>query len=384
VIKNGGYDFEIAQFRRDGKYTDGRRPDNVEICQDFKSDASRRDFCFNAMAIDKEGNVIDHFDGTKDIKNKVVRTVGNPSDRFVEDKLRMMRAVRFSSKLDFEIEPETKKAIKKHKEEIKDISPERVKDELFKMASQSGDKFAKAILMLDEVGILDIIMPELSKLKDFPHSVTHHPEGNPWEHTIEALKKNKIMNPIVNMAILLHDIGKTTTYQRLEGKHTYYRHAKAGKEIVDNIAKRLKLSNKEKQAIMFSVLNHMKVKDAPKMKTSTILKMVSNEHWEVLKAVVYADSASRRHLFDKKRHEEAIELCEKIRKKWGEETTKKVVKIVDGNKVMELTGLKPGPKVGEIIKKVTEWALDNNVKNQKQIDKKIIELKVKNKLGING
>lgn len=375
LAKSGGFDFEIAQFRRDGKYKDGRRPDKVEICQSFQQDASRRDFCINAMAVDAQGNIIDYFDGQKDIKNKVIKTVGNPNDRFAEDHLRMMRAVRFASRLEFKIEPKTKKAIKQHKENIKDLAIERVKEELFKMANQSGDKFARAILMLDEVGILDIILPEVTKMKGFLHQPEHHPEGKDvWDHTIEALKKNKIMNPIVNIAILLHDIGKTTTYVKKDSKHTFHGHAAAGKELVDKIADRLKLSNKERQAILFAVVNHMKMHKALEMKTSKIVKLVSDENWEILKAVVYADKAARLHLFDRKRFQEVVKKCEDIKKKWGDKTVGKIVKIIDGQRVMELTKLRPSKTVGVIIKKVTEWALDNSVKSQTELDKKILEI----------
>lgn len=372
LIKEGGFSYEIAQFRQDGKYLDGRRPEDVKICQTFQQDASRRDFCINAMGIDKDGNIIDYFDGKKDIKNKVIRTVGNPSDRFAEDHLRMMRAVRFATRLNFKIEPETKKAIKQHKENIKDLAIERVKEELFKMANQSGDKFAKAILMLDDVGILDIILPEVTKMKGFLQQPEHHPEGKDvWDHTIEALKKNKVMNPIVNIAILLHDIGKTTTYVKKGKKHTFHGHAKAGKELVDTIADRLKLSNKERQAILFAVVNHMKVHRAIEMKPSKIVKLVADENWEILKAVSLAD---RLHLFDKKRFQDIIKKMEDIKKKWGEKTVGKVVKIIDGKRVMQLTKIRPGPQVGLIIRKVTEWALDNSVKSQTELDKKILEI----------
>jgi tRNA nucleotidyltransferase/poly(A) polymerase len=208
VVKHKGHTYEIAQFRQDGTYLDGRRPEEVTIIQDFKTDAGRRDFTMNAMAVDKDGNIIDYFDGQKDIKDKVIRTVGNPHDRFKEDNLRMLRAVRFSSKLGYDIHHETKEAIKSNKEGIKKVSGERIREELMKMAAQTGSKFADAIKTLDEVGILKIILPEIVKMKEYEHSAKNHPEGGVWEHTMEALRQNKITNPIVNLSILLHDVGK--------------------------------------------------------------------------------------------------------------------------------------------------------------------------------
>ena len=177
TIKHKDFDFEVAQFREDGVYLDGRRPESVKIVQNFKSDASRRDFTFNAMGINKDGVIIDHFECRKAINSKIVQTVGNPLDRFEEDRLRMLRVVRLANRFDFKIHNETKQAIKDKAYTITEISPERVRDELIKMASQSGDKFANAILLLDEIGILKIILPEIVKLKDFKHNIEHHPEG---------------------------------------------------------------------------------------------------------------------------------------------------------------------------------------------------------------
>lgn len=155
----------------------GRRPESVTIVMSFKDDASRRDFRFNAMGLDKEGNIIDYFDGQGDIKNKLIRTVGNPRDRFQEDYLRMLRISRFASKLGFDIDPEAKQAVKDLSFNIKDLAPERIKDEIFKAATQTGDKFAKYLVELDDVGILDIILPEITKLKVMVHPIKYHTEG---------------------------------------------------------------------------------------------------------------------------------------------------------------------------------------------------------------
>lgn len=177
VAEYKGESFEIAQFRKDGTYSDGRRPDKIEIVPDFKDDAARRDFTINAMGLDSEGNIIDYFDGMKDIKDKVLRTVGNPSERFGEDYLRMLRAIRFSSRLGFKLDDKTAKAIKDGSENINKIAGERIKKEFVKMAEQDGSKFADAIVELDNVGLLDKILPEIVKLKEFKHNVKFHPEG---------------------------------------------------------------------------------------------------------------------------------------------------------------------------------------------------------------
>jgi len=383
VVNQGGEQFEIAQFRSESDYSDGRHPDKVEIVSDFKTDAGRRDLTINAMAVDKDGNIIDHFNGKNAIFDKIIKTVGNPHERFKEDKLRMMRACRFSSKLCFNIDTDTKDAIIANKEGIKDISIERVKDELVKMASQSGDKFAQGILTLDEVGILDIILPELTKLKGFKETLKWHPEayenggtGSPFEHTMAALRKNKVADPIINLAILFHDIGKGVTHKlRSDGvRHSYFGHDKEGADIIKDIAKRLKLSNKERDSILFSAINHMKLFKGNEMKPSKIIKLVNDENWEVLKAVSYCDDSCRTGMFNKKTFDATISNMEKITKKWGDKVTSKVVKVIDGNHVMKLTGLRQGKELGDLIKKVTELVLDNGIKNQNDIDALIVKV----------
>lgn len=155
----------------------GRKPESIKITGSLIDDLSRRDFTINVLCIDKDGNIIDHFDGVKDIKNKVLKTVGDPVKRFGEDYLRIMRLGRFSAKLNMKIEPETAKAAKELSSYVSKLSPERIKDEIFKAAEFSGEKFAKYLVTLDEIGVLDVILPEISKMKKLPHNPKHHPEG---------------------------------------------------------------------------------------------------------------------------------------------------------------------------------------------------------------
>jgi len=383
VTKVDGFQIEIAVYRADGKYLDGRRPESVSFNVDLKGDMSRRDLTINAMAIDKDGNIIDHFEGQKAIKDKVIQTVGNPFDRFEEDRLRLMRSARFAGKFGFDIEPNTKKAMSQMAHKLKDLAPERIKDELFNMASASGAKFADTIRILDDTGILNVILPELMKLKDFKEMEDYHPEaytgsdrrkGTPFDHVMAALRKNQIADPLVNMGILLHDIGKGTTYANIDGKHTFHGHAEAAKDIIDTIAKRLKMSNKEKDALLFAAVNHMKIHIAYQMKPSKIIKLVNDENWEILKMVAYADAAARKGLFNQSEFDSLIDEMEAINKKWGEKITGTTIKIVDGNRVMTLTGLPSGKKVGMIIKKVTDEVLNKGIRSDKEIDDLIMKV----------
>lgn len=380
IVKQGGYDYEVATFRQDGTYLDGRRPESVQITAKFKEDVERRDFTINAMGINSKGEIIDYFDGKRDIKNKVLKTVGDPYKRFGEDYLRMMRLGRFAAKLDFEIDKETERASQKLAHNITGLSPERIRDELMKSASQSGDKFAKYIEILDKLKLLKFILPEIVNLKWYRENLQHHPEtrghgGSVFSHVMAALKKSDTKNPIKNLAILLHDVGKGVTLSHKEGLPKYFGHAKASIDLVNSIADRLKMSNKDRDALVFAVGNHMKFHNILKMKPSKIAKLVSDDNWEVLVAVGKADEYARGYMFKHAgEFEKIIDKAVKVKEKFGSKQVNKQIKLVDGKDVMRLTGLKPGPKVGEIITKVTSWIMDNSIEDKEEIEKKIIEL----------
>ncbi len=363
VIVYKGEDMEIAQFRSDGTYSDGRRPDSIKIEMSFEQDAERRDFTINSMAVDADGNIIDYFDGKKDVKNKVIRTVGDPNKRFSEDYLRMLRAVRFSSRMGFEMAPETLEAVKINAGYIKGIAVERVVKELMKMADQSGDKFADAILKLKESGLLKYILPEVLKMDEFEHHAEYHPEGNVWEHTLAALRVNKITDPIHNLAILLHDIGKIVTYKKEGDKITYLQHAKKGIDLIDMIADRLKLDTKTRQTLKFACEHHMKMHDFVKMSPSKIMKLVNDDNWGVLHNVSHCDDKCRLQLYDKKHWDAITDKIEKLSDKYKKESGKDPLKkIVNGQLVMKTRGIKPGKEVGVVINATMDWIINNGVK----------------------
>lgn len=179
VVNYKGGEYEIANFRMD-QYsgdTSGKGADTIKIAKDFKSDAARRDLTINSLGVDSKGKISDHFSGTKDLENKIIKAVGDPNVRFSEDFIRLLRTIRFSNRFDFKIDPETKKALQKNAHNIKKVSPERIAKELLKMAKEDGTKFANAILLMDEVGLLKHILPEVSNMKNFKHDPKHHPEG---------------------------------------------------------------------------------------------------------------------------------------------------------------------------------------------------------------
>jgi tRNA nucleotidyltransferase/poly(A) polymerase len=373
VVPYKGFQYEIATYRTDA-YDDlnkGKGADAVQLVKSFKDDAARRDFRINSLGINYKGEVIDHHGGLKDIENKVISSVGDPDLRFKEDEVRSLRGVRFASRFDFNISPETIEAMKKHAPEIAKVSSERINKELRKMASGTGKQFARAIEIMDEVGLLKYILPEIAKMHDFKHSEIHHPEGKRdkdgdptvFGHTIEALKTQPLKDDIINLSVLFHDLGKIETHSiDDEGFHRYLGHAMEADHIIDDIAKRLKFDNDTKKKIQFAAINHMKMHDLLKMSNNKIAQLMDNDAFDILVKVAEADAKARGKLFDKQGWQKIIDKIDEIAERFQDhKAIESIKKIVNGNLVMQLRNLKGGPEVGRIINKTVEWILDNGI-----------------------
>ncbi len=369
VVNYKGSSYEIANFRKDGQYSDGRRPDSVEIIDSFKEDSMRRDFTINGLGMDVDGNIIDYVNGQKDIKNETIKCIGNPYERFGEDYLRMLRAVRFSSTLGFELEEKTFHAIFYFYFRIDIISKERIQKELWKMASQSGKKFADALRLLKETQLLYTILPEINCMDEYEHKPEHHPEGNVWEHTLKALESYEGNDPIVNFSILFHDIGKPISREYNERGVSYHGHAHEGVAVAENVLKRLKFSNDAIETITFCVQNHMKFWKFEDIKDNKILKLMNDKNWNTLYKVAYADDICRidisefRSEFDNALHWDNIDKkIERLHNKFIEDDRYKTIKkTVNGILIMTLTGLEPSPEVGRIQRETIDWIIDNDV-----------------------
>jgi len=379
VVLSNGFDFEVAQYRSDGEYTDGRHPDTIEIVSDSKEDAKRRDFTINSLYVDDEGNIIDYFDGQKDIKNKVIRTVGDAHKRFDEDYIRMLRAVRFASRLDFDIEDETMKAIKDNAVKLESIAPERIMKEVYKMAKQDGYKFAEAIVTMKDIGLLNVFLPEIVKMDEFEHEVEHHPEGNVFHHTIDAIRNTGSEDAIVNLATLLHDVGKIETHKLDEkGRHRYFGHDKRGSDMIEGIADRLKMSKKDKQSLQFAAKNHMKMHLLPEMKPSKIIKLINDDNWDVLETVALADAKARGDKFSEEEWGWVVDKIKAVKTKFsGSKDIAKIKKDISGKVVMDVLGITKGTReVGRIHRELIDWVINDNIDitNGDMIKDKIIEL----------
>jgi len=274
VVENGT-NFEVATFREERGYADGRHPDEITYTDDPALDAKRRDFTINSMFYDPiEDKILDFEGGQEDIKDKILRSVGNANARFSEDYLRILRAVRFSTRFGFKLESSTETAIKKNIDGLRKISNERIRDELNKMFT--GNAPAEALKMLDSLGVLDIVLPEISALKGVEQPKQFHPEGDVFVHT--CLMLEQMDNPTVELAwsVLLHDVGKPATFSiGDDGVEHFYSHDKVGAEIAEKILKRLKFSNSEIDNIISSVRNHMKFAHVKEMRKAKLKRLMA-------------------------------------------------------------------------------------------------------------
>lgn len=278
-VVTGGAAFDVATFRVDLGYSDGRRPDAVTFSTP-RQDAQRRDFTINGLFYDPiDEEVLDFVDGRRDLRRKVVRTIGPPADRFAEDDLRMMRAVRFASVLGFRLDPDTERAIRAHASRIIRISPERVGQEFTRILVESP-RAGEAVRLLDRCGLLAPILPEVAALHGVAQPPEFHPEGDVWTHTMMMLDRMPHPTPTLAYAVLLHDVGKppTATRQREpDGSERirFNRHASVGAEMADSILRRLRLPQRQIQAVAHCVRNHMRFMDIPRMREATRRRLVA-------------------------------------------------------------------------------------------------------------
>lgn len=279
IVIEEGVSFEVATFRTEGDYKDGRHPGRVAFAT-LVEDAKRRDFTVNGLYFDSKTNqIVDLVDGQKDLKAKIIRTIGNAEERFLEDHLRMMRAIRFAVQLGFEIEPKTFEMVKKHAALISKISIERVRDELSKTLTSADP--ARGIRLLDETGILKIILPEMEVMKGVEQPSEYHPEGDVYIHTLMLVEGLKNAPIELAMGCLLHDVAKPQTFVRASDRIRFHGHDKIGAEMSEKICKRLAFSNVQTGLICTLVAEHLRFKDAKQMKLSTLKRFLSLDRFDL-------------------------------------------------------------------------------------------------------
>ncbi len=356
VVAHAGHAYEVSTFRRDLEYRDGRRPSSVEFCT-AEEDARRRDFTINALFYDPEtGNVIDHTDGQRDLDARIVRAIGSPYDRFVEDRLRMLRAVRFASVLDFRIEPDTFDAIVKNAESIRQVSSERIQNELSSLLTESP-RAGDGILLLRETGLLRIILPEIDALAGQKQPPQFHPEGDVLTHTALMLNAMENPSPVLAYAVLLHDVGKPETASigpGSDGKERirFDRHDEVGAEMTERILRRLRLPNEIVKTVTAIVRNHMRFMHVQDMRPSTLKRMLGTDFFHEELELHRLDCLASHGKLDN--YAFLQDFVERLR---NEPALPKP--LINGHDIMAM-GVPEGPETGHWVRKAYEYQLEND------------------------
>lgn len=353
LVLEEGHGFQVATFRADLEYRDGRKPSGVRFAS-AREDVLRRDFTVNGLLYDPlEERLLDYVGGEKDIREKVIRTIGDPLERFTEDKLRLLRAIRFSSTLGFEIEEKTFAAIRELVHEITVVSQERIRDELVKM--MIGPRAGEGIGLLDRAGLLQVLLPEVHAMKGVPQPEGFHPEGDVFAHTRKMLDAMAEPSVVLAFSVLLHDAGKPPTFSVSDRIH-FMRHQTVGAEIAGKVCGRLRFPNHVRDRIVACVENHMVFMDIRRMKESTIRRLVSRPTFlDELELHRLDCLASDRDL-------SAWELLKRKLDEYGREASGPAP-LLSGRDLLTL-GYPEGPVIGKILREIEELRLEGALKTR--------------------
>ncbi len=371
---------EITTYRSEQVYSDHRHPDKVYFENSINKDLARRDFTINALAMRYQGNdceIIDLFGGVKDIKKKIIRAVGEPSDRFKEDALRMMRAVRFSAQLDFIIEPKTERAIVKLAGSIKFIAKERIRDELIKILLSKQPY--EGIIYLYKLKLLQYIIPEL--LRGDGMKQNHHHIYAVLKHNFLSLKYCPSRDWRVRLAALMHDIGKPVTNRIIKGQVTFYNHEYAGEKIVRKVMKRLKFATKDINKVAVLVRNHMFYYNAEEVTAASVRRLIKKVGKENLSDLIDIRIADRLGSGTPKAKPYKLRHLEYMFQRVQNDPISVKSLAIDGNYLMKELSFAPGPKMGAILDcLLSEVIEDKNLNNLKYLSKRAQELSKKDLL----
>ncbi|MBN2055806.1 CCA tRNA nucleotidyltransferase [bacterium] len=356
IVSWKGYQFEVASFRSDGDYSDGRHPDAVRFADEF-ADCRRRDFTINGMYMDPaSGEIIDHVGGRDDLAAGLIRTIGEPARRFQEDHLRLLRAIRFAARFDFSLEPATEAAVMRLAPHIRDISAERSRDELLKILT--GPRPDKALLLMQQTGLLAALLPEVAALDGLEQPARFHPEGDVFTHTrimLSLLPEHPA--PELALAALLHDIGKPATAGYTDRIH-FHGHDKAGAEIAEAVCRRFRLPNTVTERVVYLVANHMRFVDIRKMKLSTLKRFLAQPDFPLLLELHRLDRLSGNGALDD------WEYAAQVRERLSEEELRPVP-LVSGHDLLAL-GVAPGPELGKLLEVIREKQLNGEMEGREE------------------
>ena len=351
-----GEPFEVATFRHDGPYLDGRHPSEVRYGS-LQEDILRRDFTINGMVYDPiEDRIIDLVEGKKDLERRSIRAIGAPRERFAEDRLRMVRAVRFAASLDFTIEEKTLAAIGALAPTVGQISWERIGGEITRILPEGGAR--EGFKLLDATGLLPHIMPEISAMKGVEQSPDYHPEGDVFTHTMLLLSHLQAPAETLAYGCLLHDVGKPVCVQRTGERLTFYGHTEKGAEMAGEILKRLKRSRATWERVAYLVHNHLRHTQAPNMRLSTLKRFLGEEGIDELLELTRIDALSSNGDLQYYR------FCKQKLEEFKEEEIHPAP-LVRGRDLIDL-GFSPGPAFSEILKQVEEAQLGGELSSREQ------------------
>ena len=347
---------EVATFRSDVGYSDGRHPDRVVYARSPEEDVRRRDFTINALLLDPgTGQVLDFVGGRKDLEAGIIRAIGRPEERFREDKLRMLRAVRFAARFGYAIDGETFAAIRKLPGEVHQVSAERIRDELSKLLAEGAAR--RGFELLDETGLLAEVLPEVARMKGVEQPPEFHPEGDVWRHTLLMLEGLPAgCSPTLAWGVLLHDVGKPPTFKPPAGPGDRIRfdeHVEVGVRIAEAICQRLRFSNDDREQIAALIANHMRFKDVERMKASTLKRFARLDRFPEHLALHRLDCLSSHGSLD------AYKFVEKFLAETPPEQVRPP-RLITGEDLKAL-GYRPGPAFKEILEAVEEAQLSGQI-----------------------
>jgi len=358
LVPSGDLQTEVATFRSDIGYSDGRHPDEVRFTDDPRLDVQRRDFTINGMLLDPiTKEILDYVGGREDLKAEIIRAIGEPTLRFAEDKLRMLRAVRFAARLGYEIQSATFAAIKKLASQISQVSRERVRDELTRMLTEGHAR--AAFLLLDRTGLLSEVLPEIAAMKGVAQPPQFHPEGDVLVHTLLLLDKLP-PDPPTTLAwgALLHDVGKPPTFRVAPDRIRFDGHVDVGVKMARDICRRLRFSNEDTELILALVDNHMRFAHAMQMNESTFKKFVRMPHF---------DQHLELHRLDCQSSHGDLTTYSFTREKIAAMPPDAIrpAPLLTGDDLIA-AGYHPGPRFKEILSAIEDGQLDGTLQNREQ------------------
>ena len=358
---------EIATFRSDHSYSDGRHPEGVTFETDPRQDVLRRDFTINALLLDPSvlcspcspsslySSVVDYVGGLADLEACVIRAIGDPEQRFEEDHLRMLRAVRFAARFGFEIEPGTVAAIQKLHSKILRVAPERIRDELVRILTEGGAR--RGFELLDASGLLSEILPEIAAMKGVAQPPEFHPEGDVWTHTLIMLEGLRSPSPTLALGVLLHDVGKPGTF-RVAGRIRFDGHVELGERMGREILNRLRFSNAEIEQVIALIANHMRFSHVHQMRESTLKRMLRLNRFEEHLELHRLDCASSH------RHFGNYEFA-KMKFEQAEPAELRPARMVTGDDLIA-AGYKPGPDFSRMLDLAEDAQLEARIRNKEE------------------